>query len=199
MGRVAGIFEVLRGWIVCNFEATLGLLCWWVVLEDRGFFICAALCLCPRSGVQWWLHGVCAGFALRAAMDVVFTLCRCSGGSAPLHPRVGVGASRQKARARVQTLVKVGNKVAVCGGNGRHDSIRGDSGWWSCLLCLLHGCRYGLDTHRPAAVHSKSEAVPSLAASAVKLEAQTAGLCGDPKAGRRRRARSAGTNKGQRR
>ena len=113
------------------------------MLEDRVFFICAVLYLCPRSGVWWWLHGVCADFALRAAVVVIFTRCRCSGGSAPLHPRVGVGASRQKAPSRVQMREKAGKAGAVCGGSGRRDGVRGDSGGWNWTLCVANLIRHG--------------------------------------------------------
>ena len=118
------------------------------MLEDRVFFFSAALCLCPRSGVQWWLHGGVCGFrASRGGGGCLYSLPLLRGLRPPAPPAIA-GSEAAKARARVQMKGNAGKEVAVCGGNGWHDRTRGDSGGWSCLFCLLHGCRYGLDSHR---------------------------------------------------
>ena len=160
--------------MVCNFEAPLGLSCWWVVLEDRGFFACVRHSLCPRSGVQWWLHGGLCGFrasrgggGFRYSLPLLRGLC-------PLAPPAIAGSEAAKAPSRVQMKGNAGKEIAVCGGNGRRDGVRGDSGWWSRRLCLRDGCRYGLDTHR-----------------------RLSRVSGVPKAGRCRVARFAGANEGK--
>ena len=56
-----------------------------------------------------------------------------------------------------------GKGVAVCGGNGRRDGVRGDSRGWSRRLCLRDGSRYGLGLIRRDAL-SRVSGDPSVTA-----------------------------------